>query len=62
VEGSGTATIVHLPDHVAIKDRAVLQLVVRPARLHLFRAQTGNSITKPPVAAATVVSAGNVEA
>lgn len=62
VEGSGTATIVHLPDHVAIKDRATLQLAVRPARLHLFRTKTGNSITKPPVGAATVVHAGDVEA
>ncbi|MBZ9793611.1 sn-glycerol-3-phosphate ABC transporter ATP-binding protein UgpC [Rhizobium sp. 3T7] len=62
VEGSGTATIVHLPDHVAIKDRSSLALVVEPARFHLFRAETGSSFAKLPLSAGNLVKAGDARA
>ena len=44
LEGSETATIAHLPDHIAIKDHSSLALVVRPQRLHLFDAESGANL------------------
>ncbi|MDQ0560136.1 multiple sugar transport system ATP-binding protein [Rhizobium mesoamericanum] len=44
LEGSETATIAHLPDHVAIRDHSSLTLVVRPQRLHLFDAESGANL------------------
>ncbi|MEZ2126646.1 MULTISPECIES: ABC transporter ATP-binding protein [unclassified Sinorhizobium] len=46
VEGSETATIAHLPDHVAIADRSTLTLAVQPGRFQLFDAESGRSFAK----------------
>ncbi|WP_431324117.1 ABC transporter ATP-binding protein [Rhizobium sp. YTU87027] len=62
VEGSGTATIVHLPDHVAVKDRSSLALVVEAARFHLFRAETGGTFAKLPLNVEDLVKAGDAKA
>jgi multiple sugar transport system ATP-binding protein len=44
IEGSETATVAHLPDHIAIEDHSYLALAVQPRRLHLFNAQSGANL------------------
>ncbi len=44
LEGSETATIAHLPDHVEIEDHSSLALIVQPQRLHLFDSESGANL------------------
>ncbi|MBB3465261.1 ABC transporter ATP-binding protein [Rhizobium sp. BK377] len=46
VESCETAAVVHLPDHVAIADGAILELVVEPHRVYVFDTHSGAAFTR----------------
>ncbi len=57
VESSDTAAIVHLPDHVAIADRSILELAVEPYRVHVFDGHTGTAFARLKADAPVTASA-----
>lgn len=46
LEGSETATIAHLSDHVAIEDHSSLALAVQPQRVHLFDSESSVNLNR----------------
>lgn len=46
IEGNATATIVHLPGHVAVAESDVIEFAAAPAHFHAFDGQTGLSFAK----------------
>ncbi len=46
LEGNEADVVLHLPDHVPAQEGDILELVIEPARLHLFHAETGVSFPK----------------
>ncbi|CDM62132.1 MULTISPECIES: ABC transporter ATP-binding protein [Rhizobium] len=46
LEGSETATIAHLSDHVAVEDQSSLSLAVQPQRVHLFDSESSVNLNR----------------
>jgi multiple sugar transport system ATP-binding protein len=46
INGNETPTIVHLPDHVPVREDEVIEFGVEPACLHVFDGETGLSLSK----------------
>ncbi len=46
IEGNDTATVAHLPDHVPVAAKDVIEFGVEPACFHLFHGESGLSFAK----------------